>query len=303
MAEHFSKLKLTFLHLEAKAKFLSWMARDEAVPIVSPADVDEAEANIRSGKQLVADLTRDIDEQKAAILSLISDLTSLWAHIDRDAAAMAGQWDDGEWAELRALMADLGEADPVPLCTQHHLDALLAHHRSLHSPLSSSLAATLAEESAISHEIDTVEAEAVRLEAEEAAIQALLTRHANVPDHVEWYEAGLDTLARLTGVRVDRKEGNDRSLLVTIEGAEGRTAEVEVDCVPGSLDFNGARLVRGGRGRAAVGRRVGLRDGHAGLGLYGTRGAGAHVVGHTQPTPAVRLSAALALLTELAPAG
>ena len=245
VAEHFSKLKLTFLHLEAKAKFLAWMAREEAVPSVTSDDIDEAEAAIRAGKAHISDLKRRLDSAHSATHSLVTDLCDLWGAIEAEAVAMRGDWADDDWAELRALMADVGESDPVPLCSPGHLSALLAHHQSLHPPLAAALSTALAQEAATAGEIAAVEAEAARLEADEAAARGLLARHALVPAHVEWYEAGLDTLARLTGVRVGRREGSERSLWVHIEGQGGRTAEVEVDCVPGSLEFNGARLVSG----------------------------------------------------------
>ena len=247
--EHFSKLKLSFLHLEAKQKFLAWMASDAAVPAVGPEEEAEAERAIREGKRDIAAIKQRIEDKKANVSALIDEVVALWAAIDRDAAALRS-WPDDDWAELRALLADLGETDPSLLCSQAHLDALLSSHRATSAELSAALSSAQSTERRQAGELTAVTAEVERFEAEESALLAQCAEGAHWEERAQWWDALLATHSRLLGVSLRRREGSERSLLVSVRrcgphgDAEG--VEMEVDCVPGSThQFNGARLVSG----------------------------------------------------------
>ena len=263
--EHFSKLKLSFLHLEAKQKFLAWMASDSDVPHVAQPDTEEAELAIAQGKRDIAGLKGRVEEAEEQVDGLIDELTAVWSDIEGGATVMRTEWglqreggDEGEgegeeaedWEELRQLMAEESEADLTQLCDPAHLSALLDQRRSALSSLTSSLASALSSSSTLQAEVTAVTCQAERLEADLAALTSRVERTAELSPTLHFLTQLSSTHAHLTGLRISRPDHNHRSLLLHLSPPPPRAGQapvvIEVDCVPSSpLAFNGARLVSG----------------------------------------------------------
>ena len=249
--EHFSKLKLSFLHLEAKQKMLAWMASNTPVPAVDQQQVEDAEVAIQEGKKEIAQLKARVEEREEQVDSLLVELSSLWSELEAAAAVMGEQWEEAEWEQLSQLMADLGETDPAQLCSTPHLEQLLAEQRSTLSSLTSDLADKRHSSSTLQAELSAVSVEADRLEAELASLTSRLQHTADPSPTLHFLTQLASSHTHLTGVRLSRPEHNQRCLLIHLHPPGHATKQaplvIEVDCNPSAaLAFNGARLVSGG---------------------------------------------------------
>ena len=243
---HFSKLKLAFLHLEAKQKFLSWLQRQEAVPRVTGEELQQAEADIAAGRQAVAELKDSEQGLSAAIAEMLESLAGGWLGLEQEAERMQEQWSAQDWQELQQLMDETGEAELSSLLSQPWLDARLAEQQQQQAELTAALAASHSAQQQQQREMQRVQARTEEMEEETQALLRSLQPESGTA--LRWWQAMLSTTQSLSGLEL-RQGRTERSLVLRVRGwqsgSETEGAELEVDCVPGTTRFNGVRLLSG----------------------------------------------------------
>ena len=250
---HFSKLKLAYLHLQAKAKFLQLCESDEEWTEVGEDERQRVEREIQQAKAEQVRLKGVLADSKASLQQRISTFATTWTSIEQQADEMEQQWDEAEWAELRTAMGELGASDVMQMCDEQFYAEKLQEKQTLLNQLQADAAAMEADLQQRRTESDTVAARLATMQADTTALlNQLITTTPPHPTQQQptttYYQHATQLLSQLTGVTCRRLPNNERSLLVAVEGwtVPLRSVEMEVDCVVGSVrQFNGVRLVQG----------------------------------------------------------
>ena len=246
---HFSKLKLAYLHLQAKARFLQLCEADEEWTEVSEDDRQRVERDIQQAKAEQERLKQQLADSRTALQQRVETFATTWTHVEQQADEMEQQWDEAEWAELRAAMAELGVSDVMQMCDEQFYVQRQQEKHTLLSQLQADAAAMEAELQQRRLESDKVAARLASMQADTFSLlnQLIPATSASQPSTTFYQHATL-LLGQLTGITCRRLPNNDRSLLLAVEGwtLPARRVEMEVDCVLGSVtQFNGVRLVEG----------------------------------------------------------
>ena len=246
---HLSKLKLAYLHLHAKAKFLQRCESDEEWTEVSDEERQRVEREIQQAKAEQTRVKQQFADSRASLQQRVESFAATWTHIEQQADEMEQQWDESEWVELRAAMDELGATDVMQMCDEQFYTQKLHDSQALLAQLQAEAAAMEADLQQRRTESDKVAARLASMQADTASLLSQLTPASLAPQPpTAFYQQAALLLSQLSGITCRRLPGNERSLLVAVEGwtLPARTVEMEVDCVPGSAtQFNGVRLVAG----------------------------------------------------------
>ena len=246
---HLSKLKLSYLHLQAKTNFLRLCEADEEWPEVSDEERQRLEREIQQTKAEQTRAKQQLADSRASLQQRIETFAAAWTQIEQQADEMEQQWDETDWTELRAAMDELGVTDVMQMCDEHFYTQQLHDKQALLSQLQADVAAMEADVQQRRVETDKVAARLAAMQADTTSLLTQLTPASHSPQpSTTFYQQATLLLGQLTGITCRRLPNNDRSLLVAVEGwtVPVRRVEMEVDCVPGSVtQFNGVRLVEG----------------------------------------------------------
>ena len=246
---HFSKLKLAYLHLQAKARFLQLCEQPDEWAEVGDEERQSVERDIQAAKAEQEAVKQQLGESKAQLQQRIDAFAATWTHIEQQADAMEQHWDETEWAELRAAMTELGVSDVMQMCDEQTYAQVTQEKEAQLAQLQADAAAMEADLQQRQVESDKVAARLASMQADTADLLSQLSpaSHSAQPSTSFYQQASL-LLGQLSGVTCRRLPHSERSLLVCVEGwtEPARRVEMEVDCVLGSVArFNGVRLVDG----------------------------------------------------------
>ena len=253
---HFSKLKLAYLHLQAKVRFLAACESEEEWEEVGEESRSKMEREIQQAKAEQSRVKQQLADSKAALTGRIETFATAWTEVEQQAEVMEQQWDETEWAELRSAMEELGVDDVMRMCDEQLYANKLDEQQTLIAQLQAEAAAVEADLQQRQQDSNKVAARLATMQADTAALLNQLTPPNMTPQPpTTYYQHATQLLNQLTGVSAHTPPHNQRSLLITVHGwADGssssgsqRSVEMEVDCVPGSgvSRFNGVRLVAG----------------------------------------------------------
>ena len=250
---HLSKLKLAYLHLQAKVRFMVACASEEEWVEVGEEERAAMERDMAQAKAEQLRVKAQLADSRAALMDRIEAFAGVWTQVEQQAEVMEQQWDETEWAELRTAMDELGVDDVMQMCDEQFYTQKLQEEQTLLTQLQAEAAAMEADLQQRQQDSDKVAARLAIMQADTTALLSQLTPpHLAPQPSTAYYQHAAQLLSQLTGVTCRTVPNNSRSLLITVHGwstveGGGGGVVMEVDCVPGSgvARFNGVRLVEG----------------------------------------------------------